>query len=602
MIKVNSLTVKGFMSFKEPTNFVFEKSKIYLVTGANGSGKSTLFTESLSFLFYGRPFRQMAIKNVVNDDSKLCSVKIVYNDNKVLERVRGKEGDFTILSDSKQITQEDLSAIIGLERDLFFNSVIFGQGFGGFVYFKDKDKKKFVTQLSLGFIDNYLERISTLKRSYELSIDELKRTIDRLNSNVKIKSFESVEINRSYREYEKNRTANIKGQDKLYKSLEKSLDLTTLKISHIRDTIFRKEKAVANIDSKVKLVSKEISQCESIKLVNLQMAKNLIDKKEILQNQLKVVKELNNCPTCFQKIVNADILIKEINGKLSNVNVELRIRENIREEMDKSIIEFDEKLKQIYSIQNKKIEALEFLRRNMEEHISHKSKFLSEISSVMEKIEQLKQDYNPYKKQFDDISSQIGNIKKELVEEEGKLFIQKQYSSAMDFWDGEFRAFKNSIFSSMMESLGSIANKYLGFLSNGKFTMNISSSLRRTKAAIRDKFKVDILHSGKKVDFDRLSGGERRQISLAVNAAFIQLLHRYIGGGFNFIVLDEVFENLDEYAKERVVTMLEDMQRQTGKTLLLITHDNFIVENKEGFNCIEIINKGGTSYVKQKTV
>ena len=153
----------------------------------------------------------------------------------------------------------------------------------------------------------------------------------------------------------------------------------------------------------------------------------------------------------------------------------------------------------------------------------------------------------------------------------------------------------------MMESLGTIANKYLGFLSNGKFTMNISSSLRRTKSTIRDKFKVDILHSGKRVDFDRLSGGERRQISLAVNAAFIQLLHRHIGGGFNFIVLDEVFENLDEYAKERVVTMLEDMQRQTGKTLLLITHDNFIVEDKDSFNCIEIINKGGTSYVKQKT-
>ena len=82
MIKVKSLKVKGFMSYLEETNFIFEDNKIYLVVGANGSGKSSLFTESLSFLFYGKPFRQMAVKNVVNDNSKSCSVKIVYNDNK----------------------------------------------------------------------------------------------------------------------------------------------------------------------------------------------------------------------------------------------------------------------------------------------------------------------------------------------------------------------------------------------------------------------------------------------------------------------------------------------------------------------------------------
>jgi putative ABC transport system ATP-binding protein len=63
---------------------------------------------------------------------------------------------------------------------------------------------------------------------------------------------------------------------------------------------------------------------------------------------------------------------------------------------------------------------------------------------------------------------------------------------------------------------------------------------------------------------DRLSGGEQQRIAIARALVHDPLL----------ILADEPTGNLDEETGRRVMQLLDSLTRQSGKTILLVTHSN----------------------------
>src|SRR5579871_17330 len=70
-----SLTLKGFLSFREEQRLDFEKDQVWLLSGPNGSGKSTVFDAILFALYAGHRAGRADLHELINKGSDRAVVR-----------------------------------------------------------------------------------------------------------------------------------------------------------------------------------------------------------------------------------------------------------------------------------------------------------------------------------------------------------------------------------------------------------------------------------------------------------------------------------------------------------------------------------------------
>ena len=99
---------------------------------------------------------------------------------------------------------------------------------------------------------------------------------------------------------------------------------------------------------------------------------------------------------------------------------------------------------------------------------------------------------------------------------------------------------------------------------------------------------IDITFNGK--DYSSLSGGERQKIDIVLQFAIRDMLCYYTNFSCSILVLDEIFDNLDNEGCQQVVDLISKLN--DVKTIFLVTHhkDLNIPVDKELF--VEKDSKG----------
>ena len=137
-----SLTLKGFLSYKDETKVDLTPVDVACVSGSNGAGKSSLF-DAMTWALFGRARR--SDDALINDASEICSVSFEfdYENNRYRiqrEKPRGKGAtlEFQIMDAGgawKPLTEAGLRAtedrirdVLRLDYDTFINASFFLQG------------------------------------------------------------------------------------------------------------------------------------------------------------------------------------------------------------------------------------------------------------------------------------------------------------------------------------------------------------------------------------------------------------------------------------------------------------------------------------------
>ena len=602
-MNLSKLWVKGFGPFKDYQEFIFQPDSLTLITGRNGTGKSCFYVESLSFLWYNKPHRDLTVGDWIHEDCNQCEVGVVLDDGGEIVKTRDIKGTTVITMYGEPATQAHLENFIGIDKDLFFNSYIFAQGFGGFVFLKDSDKKKFIMKLSLGFLDKYLNGI------YEVG-DDYKRQIQELESDIEKYASERLQLNLSdlaanFKHYNEQMKQTIKRSSLEMKDLQSKLSNSNTVLITKNKELSRWEKELADLQVKLKQFTGETTAFEIDKVTHAERIKQLQESILDLKEHKSKIRShaFVDCPTCLRKMDTAtkSQVEKKLSGQIRKLELEIQPHDSAIRKLQISQNVVESKIRNIYSGQNERITKCNQLRNIITTNEKRYTELQTQLVNLQEQMEQYSKGINPYREMYEKAEQRDNQLLKEIHELTKQLERSKKYVAyGVSFWEEKFHQLKSGIFTQILEGFGPLSNEYFSYISEGKYTMRFATDLKVTKRSILDKFEIEVFKGTQKVGFNRLSPGEKRQLALANNIAFIQLLNLYVGGDSNFVIMDEVFDSLDAQAKDYIFLILDQLREKTGKSLLLITHDEFLIDHSFKVNQVEVLSDGETSYLETK--
>ena len=138
----HTLTLQGFLSYKEPVTIDFSRIEVACISGANGSGKSSLF-DAITWVLFGRARR--SDDALINDAAESCRVEFEFdyeNDRYRVQRekprgkgtllelqIRAENGGWKSLTEAGvRMTEDRIREVLRLDYETFINASFFLQG------------------------------------------------------------------------------------------------------------------------------------------------------------------------------------------------------------------------------------------------------------------------------------------------------------------------------------------------------------------------------------------------------------------------------------------------------------------------------------------
>lgn len=581
-INFKYIIVKNFLSYgNSETKFEFS-SGLNLVTASNGGGKSSILLDSLSYVLYGKPYRDIKVGELINRKNKKNlytetffevdrkdSYKIIrtQSPNKLEIYKNGSDKPLESAS-SKLLDQEEINKILGIDYDLFKLIIAIATNYN----------KPFLS-LGLAKKREIVESIFSINIFGEM----LKKSRQKLNS---AKTEKTILQN------------SIKSTETLIISLKKQIDETENSIKNFEEDNKKdlEKLACTLVDQKTTLVQLEENNSrlkDVIKHIVVdetdyyseQVKLNTLVKTEetFIKDKKKQITFLNKdgiCPLCGNEITE-EHKEKELN----------RLNEEISKS-EKKIITSNKKLISIndsIDVQKKTNQDLQNLKSDFRNNSTRLESLKKNISSISSQIESVKE-----KKLNIDICSMRNNYQKkiEIYKEETKQFkiLEKEHKnfeiiSKMLSEDG----IKSYFFKRLVPLLNTKINDYLNL-----FDIPVSISFDETMQET-----LSIVGSNENdVSYMSFSEGEKKRIDIAILLAFIGTTKSISNWNCNILIFDEILDSAtDIEGLEKLLNSIKDLTVQDNMLC------SYIVSHREAFtdiysNVIKIKKIGGYSKIE----
>jgi DNA repair exonuclease SbcCD ATPase subunit len=523
MIDLQKIKLHNFLSF-EDEEFSFQEGK-YLILGrnkdsqvsfSNGAGKSSLF-DAVVFAIYGKADRNY---QRYGTDDTYVELEFIYN------------------NDLYKIIRYFNHKVYKNKLELYRN--------GEYITFHTKKQtQEFINKIFTLSYDNFISSI-IYKQGLTIKLSSLTPS--------KRKEYFSNLVDANFSEVEKNVKLKVKllegemeelkekynllKQDLSFYEGKKSsiLDYVEIDDKQVQIDIERLQDDINDAEHYLSQLNEKISKLEeefNIKKSNFTM------EQARYKMELSQLKKLSKgvCPLCKQKIDNIDFIrdrIKTLENLINKEFVfdkqdELNELKKIKQEIES---ELQEKKKDLYLLvtkYNKNKEAVKKL-----EEIEEKCRELErQVKEVEEILVDKEFDYGRYK-EFYNLVKPSGELRTILL------------INYIDVY--------NQILSSIVEQL---------------FPEN-----KDIKIEIDDKMQGLVV---KGINYDNLSGGEKRRLDFAFQIAFSDFISMINNFDINIRVFDEVADGLDEKSLFNILNYINDLF--DNKAVYFISHN----ENLKSF-------------------
>ena len=586
-LKFKSLEIEGFQSIGKAcldfnnlgTCLITGKNNADHKTRSNGSGKSSLIVSLIWCLFGTTP---NGIKNeVVNTFyNKGCSVFVDFDvddvNYKIRRSIKHKEyktgliilkNDEDISAKNKKDSNEIIKEILNIDQDLFLQLIFLSQGFSNrFAIYTPKVRKELLESLY-----NINDDLNKFCEKIKIKESENKNKYLKINNN-KIR-LESDEKNINNNIIQFNNNIN-ELKNKINELNNTNTNITQEELNTYLNDIEELRKQCEDITSKKTNLQ--------LKMNNLKNDINNLQSKNYTSNckitELKSNQKSNICPTCGQVISNA-------NEHNHNINKQIKIIETDINETNNMIMNLNLKL----DTMNKKLisfnDIINAINNNINSLNNNYQSKLKEYNIQLEKevnILSLKNQIKQFKDLIDSNNKSLDKCKGELKEAEKEL---EKVIESLDIISNIIRLSGNQFKAYLLEDIINQLNIELEELSKSLFDDRIIK--------ISCDNKLDILLNDKY--YEQLSGGEQRKCDIGLIIAQRKLAQKMKAISSNILIMDEIFDGLDDVSFNIVLDLLSD-EMQDVEDNIIISHRN--IEEIPFDHKIEVIkNKNNVSEV-----
>lgn len=617
-MKIKEIEAKNFRSYSHLKVNLDNYQGLTLLSADNGSGKSSIYF-ALLYALYGKCPDGTKADEVIKHGSKggtftRVSLEINGKDYEVTRYRKDKEyknkviltcneEDITLSTDKE--TNDKIIDILGFKEDTLLNSLVFSpEQLNTFINATDKTKKAMLEDLT---------NIAVYRKAYALVKEDLKEAQEGLSKAQEGQQhiIDLGNYQKALEEQWKQNKDTLEGQKKKYLDYLSQTDQATLEQEVASQTylVDHNKQALLTLNNQIDKLGinttaphlNEYNQARSLADRKYNVQKHTYNQLQEIFAQLKKVQNTPNaiCSLCGNvldaqhkqvEITNLTKQLQEGKQQYLSQKEEYNQAENKSQQV-KAIVEQEQasakeslnKLNQLNS-QKEKINAqmrqatlaLQQAQQRLSQYEEAQSVFIRLDKQTIEKPKELSTDYHS---QLIKAQEQVNQIKSQ-IEKLNKL--SEIYSD---------RGVKTQALNRVVPFLNDHLAKTLDILTGGEIQASITSQTTTKTGKISNK--IDLLVNTPKARklYSELSSGEKRRVGISLNISFMEYLQTQIGG-VNLVVLDELFDNLDQQGIDEVVELLSKISKD-DMTVLVISHNPDLKYNDQFQNILNINDNNG---------
>jgi DNA repair exonuclease SbcCD ATPase subunit len=547
-----------------PIEIEYDNHRTNLVTATNGCGKSSLMLDSLSFVLYGKPYRNVTKPQLINSiNGKQMTVEVHFKVNKTKYKViRGmKPNIFEIYKNDKLVNQDAASrdyqkvletSILKMNYRTFTQIVIMGSsGYIPFMRLTPNQRREFIEDVLDIKIFSIMNNL--LKQKMK-DIENKEKDIDNEMSMIKEK---------------------IKMQESFIKTLESEKES---RIEELQKKVDATKEEIAVSSSKIERLSLDIDQITDETKDHKKIADKLSNLKSIHKRLNQTIEKHEKdkefyattdvCPSCHQKIEDhhRENIIGRSNGKITEC-------ESAIEELFNKINEVDQSLNEI-EIKQEELSKIQSEIGNYQSSITVATKmiigFQNEINDLLNNsasVDAEKQRLKTYAKTL----IEVDKTKKQLTED--KSYHDVGLNLLKD------NGIKTKIVKQYVPVFNKLIEKYLQQL-DLFVQFQLDENFNETvKSKYRESFT-----------YDSFSEGEKLRVDLALLFVFRDIARLKSAVNVNILIMDEIMDgSIDSAGIDNFFNIINNLSKTN---LFVISHrdgisDKFIhtikLEKKNNF-------------------
>ena len=552
---------------------------------SNGSGKSSLW-ESVVWAITGETIRgTKQVSNLYGDDGTYVSIDFTI-DSTQYTIIRSKDHQkyktsLQIFIDGKDCSgkgirdSEKLLAqyLPDITASLLGSVIILGQGLPNrFTNNSPSGRKEVLEKLSKSdfMIEDVKNRVANRKNALNEELNLLNTAIakeeskkDLLNSQIERDQKALSEINTdewriSEAELEIKQRDLTAQLDALKNTLSAKLEVVASinsELTSLQDTLNKKESSIKD--------EWMIKKCPLLEQVSQLTSECKMTSKMIADNEK--VKDI--CPTCGQKLPG---VFKpdntSLNEKLATLNAQLESEKTALSSLDDM---YRALLKEHTEESNKILSNTRMTYQTAYAEQSQLSRQIATVETdcnmvnmqlinVRNRLSQADAKIEALQQGIQENNAQIVDIDKNLLYYISQQSQIKERLSVVTKFDTLIkRDFRGFLLSNVIEFIEARSKEYSRIIFD---TEDVSFELNGNN--------IDISYQGK--NYENLSGGEKQKVDIIVQFSIRDMLCQQVGFSSNILVLDEVFDGLDNLGCQRVISMITNLQ--DVRNVYIVTH------------------------------